>query len=172
MNTGARYLVGLIIGLLVIVSAYFGWHWQMAEVKLAASSQAEAALRIEQTQVATANAQLKTENERLKAELAKPQTVQTEPHPTILLSREDTAELRSQGLSDPVSELTADLFKRNDLIPYSGVLGGTIRSYPRLIGPRWVVASFEDGHIGGWAILKYTVTNGQINWTLMDAAKQ
>jgi hypothetical protein len=171
MNTGARYLIGLIIGLLVIVSAFFGWHWQMAEVRSAASSRVEAVLRSGQTQAATVNAQLKTENERLKAETAKLQKEQTGPHPTILLSSEDTADLQSHGLSDPVTALTADLFKRNDLIPFSGVLGGTMRSYPTLIGPRWVVASFNDGHIGGWAILKYAATNGQINWTLMDAAK-
>lgn len=70
--------------------------------------------------------------------------------------------------------LIADLQKHNELIPHRGVLGGTMGFYDpqgiRVLGPRWVLADFEDGHIDGRALLVYRIgRDGRIDWRLVDS---
>ena len=94
-------------------------------------------------------------------------------HEAIDSSERD--ELKQAGLSDPVHDLKADLQLHRELIPYPGVLGGTMGFYSdediRILGPRWVFARFEDGHIGGVMLLEYRVSGGKITWRRLAAAK-
>jgi hypothetical protein len=68
--------------------------------------------------------------------------------------------------------LAADLHRHPELIPYKGVHGGTMGFYEaasvRVLGPRWVVAPFEDGHIAGKALLRYRIrSDGKVDWQLL-----
>ncbi|HPN57965.1 MAG TPA: hypothetical protein PLU11_02290 [Chitinophagaceae bacterium] len=78
--------------------------------------------------------------------------------------------LRAKGIQHPEQEITIDLLNKPNLIPYLGVLGGTMRFGDiKLLGDRWVVAYFADGHIDGEMILRYTITKDlKIKWTVID----
>jgi hypothetical protein len=61
---------------------------------------------------------------------------------------------------------------RPDLIPYEGVLGGTMRIYaPESIyfmDEGIVAASFEDGHVAGIMTLRYTIAeDGTVDWQII-----
>ena len=84
------------------------------------------------------------------------------------------AELKEKGLADPVKDLRADLKRHPELIPHKGVLGGTMGfRFPdqiHVLSSQWVLAHFEDGHIGGQALLKFAVTDkGLISWKTVDS---
>lgn len=86
----------------------------------------------------------------------------------------EIAELKKKGLKDPVKELKADLLNRNELIPHKGVLGGTMgfltEEHIHIISSKWAAAYFEDGHINGIMLLKYSILkDGKIRWTVMDS---
>lgn len=81
---------------------------------------------------------------------------------------------RERGLQDPISNIKSDLIKHKELIPYKGVLGGTMDFYYEsmihVLTAKWVLASFEDGHIGGEMLLEYQVLkNGTISWRVIDS---
>lgn len=84
-------------------------------------------------------------------------------------------ELRHAGLADPVRDLKRDLMKHPELIPYPGVEGGTMGFYSDreigVLGPHWVMARFEDGHVGGSMLLEYQVRNGRITWRRLAASR-
>jgi hypothetical protein len=37
------------------------------------------------------------------------------------------------------------------------------------IGPSWCLAYIEDGHIGGYILLRYEITPRGIEWQLLDS---
>ena len=82
--------------------------------------------------------------------------------------------LKQKGLKDPVKDLKSDLMKRTDLIPYEGVLGGTMGFYSdeniHIVSSKWAAAYFNDGHINGIMLLKYNIQkDGKIRWYVMDS---
>lgn len=86
-------------------------------------------------------------------------------------------ELKQKGLADPIQDIVADLMQHNELIPYEGVLGGTMcLCYPdaiHVLNSRWVLAYFEDGHIAGRMLLEYEVSaGGQITWKVLAATRE
>ena len=83
-------------------------------------------------------------------------------------------QLKQKGLKDPIKDLTLDLMKHGDLIPYEGILGGTMHfffeEHIHIISSKWAAVRFEDGHIDGIMLLKYTVQKGgKIRWSVMDS---
>lgn len=79
--------------------------------------------------------------------------------------------LRREGLTvNPVEQLRDSLMARPDLIPMKGVLGGTMNFYSRedivLISPNYAFAAFDDGHIGGAMLLRFSIQGegGRIHW--------
>lgn len=74
------------------------------------------------------------------------------------------------NIGDPVKYIKKELEKRKDLIPIEGVLGGTMHfSKIALLNGKWIYAFFEDGHIGGYLLIKYSVKeNRNIKWEVMD----
>lgn len=76
--------------------------------------------------------------------------------------------LQRRGLASPVDSLKADLARHRELIPYPGVLGGTMGFYAKdrilVLDDRWVFARFEDGHVGGSLLAEYAVKDGRITW--------
>ena len=91
-----------------------------------------------------------------------------------LLSSWDIDHLERQGISNPEEDLASDLMQHKELIPYKGVMGGTMGFYSKknihVLNTRWVLASFEDGHIGGQILLEYAVSpGGEIRWKVISA---
>ena len=91
------------------------------------------------------------------------------------LRRDEIEVLKGQGLTDPVREIKADLMRHPELIPIPAVLGGQMGFYReddiRILDEHWVYAEFEDGHIGGAALLAYRVKDGHIRWTRLAAQR-
>ena len=90
------------------------------------------------------------------------------------LGAEDILALRKQGLKNPVEDIKADLLSRPDLIPQKGVAGGTMGFHSAeniyVLSPRWVLASFEDGHITGKMLLEYSVQGpAKISWKVLSS---
>ena len=70
--------------------------------------------------------------------------------------------------------LVDDLLGRAELIPFDGILGGTMGFYTPdniyILSNRWVYARFEDGHIGGEMLLEYRIeADGAISWSVLRA---
>jgi hypothetical protein len=86
----------------------------------------------------------------------------------------DVAQLQKKGLSHLEEALATDLMGHKELIPYKGIMGGTMGFYSKenihVLTPRWVMASFEDGHIGGHMLLEYAVSpGGEIQWKVISS---
>lgn len=79
--------------------------------------------------------------------------------------------LSQNGFGSP-SELLETLIGQNDLIPVEGVLGGTMRWVPSdsiVLNDQYVFGIFEDGHIMGYGLLKYSFNaNSNVVWELID----
>lgn len=88
------------------------------------------------------------------------------------LSTGDVERLRQQGLRNPETDLQNDLLrKQKSLLPTQGTMGGTmaIRDV-RILTDRYAMAYFEDGHNGGYMVLRYEVLpGGRINWRVLDS---
>ena len=106
-----------------------------------------------------------------------PDTVRVEVHtpPRDHLIRDwQIEDLERAGLKDPVPRLVRDLASHPELIPFPGVLGGTMGFYDStqipVLNDRWVYAYFEDGHISGYGLFEYSVaSNGRIRWKRVSA---
>lgn len=91
---------------------------------------------------------------------------------TISLDELSIERLTLLGYED-YSVILDDLLNHNALIPFDGVLGGSMGWQPGgsyLLNDRWAYAAFEDGHVAGYALLKYEInTDKSIKWTVIDA---
>ncbi|GAB3535440.1 hypothetical protein GCM10027443_24550 [Pontibacter brevis] len=89
------------------------------------------------------------------------------------LSESDIRRLQQKGLQNPETDLMNDLNrKQSRLIPAEGTLGGTMAIRDsRILNDRYALAYYEDGHTGGYMLLKYTVSNGNINWNVIDNSR-
>jgi len=92
----------------------------------------------------------------------------------MLMHTFEIAQLKREGLTDPVRQLREDLASHRELIPFEGVHGGTMGFYYpgsiALLDAQWVFARFEDGHIGGSCLLEYEILpGGEIKWSVIKA---
>jgi len=69
-------------------------------------------------------------------------------------------------LANSASRLRDSSEPHPELIPYEGVLGGTMRfNDVVLLQPSFVFAEFEDGHIGGAMLMEYQVLDHScVSW--------
>jgi hypothetical protein len=68
------------------------------------------------------------------------------------------AHLTRKGIKNPEEFVENALRKRTDLIPYDAVLGGTMNfGKIQLLGNKWVIADYNDGHIQGRSIYEYRI---------------
>jgi len=90
----------------------------------------------------------------------------------VVMQNTETAEVTAlvEGFG---AKLKSDLRKHPELIPYDGVLGGTMGFYDskgiRVLSGRWVFAGFDDGHINGYMLLSYRLNDGKISWEVIDS---
>ncbi len=88
-----------------------------------------------------------------------------------LFSESDINYFKKRGLRNPETELLNNLYQQHQLIPQEAVLGGRMRIWhAALLGRQWAIAYFEDGHVAGNMILRYTVTDGTIEWEVLDSS--
>ena len=93
--------------------------------------------------------------------------------PQSNLSVKEIEELKKKGLKYPIADIIIDLSNHKELIPYKGVLGGTMGFYDlkniRILSPDRIKAYFEDGHINGNILLEYQVSGGKISWKVISS---
>jgi hypothetical protein len=94
----------------------------------------------------------------------------------VLLHDLELAQLKKLGLQDPVPALKSDLAANGELLPFPGVLGGTMSFYDKegmvFLPGGYVYAPGDDGHYLVHAVLRYGVEpGGKIHWKLLDAHK-
>lgn len=71
--------------------------------------------------------------------------------------------LTRQGITNPEKFVENELKKRTDLIPSEAVLGGTMNyGKIQLLGNKWVIADYNDGHIQGRTIYEYRLNNKKV----------
>ena len=70
------------------------------------------------------------------------------------------------NVKDPENFIVNTLRERTELIPLKPVLGGTMRFVKaQLLGEKWLIAEYEDGHIRGRSIFEYHFNkDGEINF--------
>ncbi|MDX5346555.1 MAG: hypothetical protein LPJ89_02685 [Hymenobacteraceae bacterium] len=87
------------------------------------------------------------------------------------LSEGDISRLQRSGLKNPEAELQTDLLrKQRSLLPAKGTMGGTMQIRDtRILTSRYALAYFEDGHNGGYMLLRYEVKDGAITWKVIDS---
>lgn len=65
-----------------------------------------------------------------------------------------------QGIENPQKFVENALRKRTDLIPFEAVLGGTMNFVKiQLLGNKWIIADYSDGHIQGRSIYEYRLND-------------
>ncbi len=72
----------------------------------------------------------------------------------------------------PEDFLRSSLLSRQDLIPWEGVLGGTM-AIPGpesiwFLAPAWALVYVEDGHIAGYLLFRFQIRGDRVTWTLVD----
>jgi len=95
------------------------------------------------------------------------------PAASPALTDYDLRRFREKGLADPARDILLDLMARPDLIPDDPVLGGTmffVEGESLVLSDRWVLATYEDGHIRGRGLYEYEVSeDGTISWRRIDS---
>ncbi|MCC9136252.1 hypothetical protein ACFSKU_01335 [Pontibacter silvestris] len=156
----------------LFLAVYFYWQKQEAESRLA----------IADNKLTETDQQLDQQTEAvdsLEDIVIPPDTMEMVPPGGVnfvdqlgALSENDIQKLQQKGLKNPESDLMNDLNrKQSQLIPREGRLGGTMAIRDsRILNDRYALAYYEDGHNGGYMLLKYTVDNGNVNWQVLDSS--
>ena len=163
----------ILAGLFLFLAIYFYWQKNEAESRLA----------IADNQVEEIDEELSQKNEAvdsLEEMVLPPDTMELVPPGGAAfvdelgsLSESDIQRLKRQGLQNPETDLLNDLNRKQDrLLPAEGTMGGTMAIRDsRILNDRYAMAYYEDGHNGGYMLLKYTVSNGNINWKVVDSSR-
>jgi len=166
-------LLLILAAIFLFLAVYFYWQKQEAESRLAIADNklAKTDQHLEEQIEAT---------DSLEEIVLPPDTMEMLPPNSAQfvdelgsLSESDIKRLKSQGLRNPETDLMNDLNqKQNQLIPAEGSLGGSMAIRDsRILNDRYALAYYEDGHNGGYMVLKYKVNNGNITWIVVDNSK-
>ncbi|TVP83859.1 MAG: hypothetical protein EA347_11815 [Thioalkalivibrio sp.] len=80
--------------------------------------------------------------------------------------------MQRRGIARPETQLRRNLAEQPELIPHEPVLGGSMYFVPEgihVLNDRWVLATFEDGHIRGQMLLEYDVAHGNVTWQVIES---
>ena len=95
------------------------------------------------------------------------------PRPAdIGLTNAQIQAMQRRGIARPELQLRRDLAAQPELIPHDPVLGGQMHFVPEgihVLNDRWVLATFEDGHIRGRMLLEYDVLQGNVMWQVIES---
>jgi hypothetical protein len=163
----------IFVAVLLFLALYFYWK----------KNEAESRLQIADNQIEKIDREAEqetTEDGSENAMLLPPDTMDMVPPGGAAfvdelgsLSESDIQRLQGKGLKNPEADLLNDLNrKQGNLIPTEGVMGGkmAIRD-SRILNDRYAMAYYEDGHKGGYMLLKYEVKNGSITWKVVDSSR-
>ncbi len=154
----------------MFLALYFYWQKNEAESRLA----------IADHKLAETDQELEAQQETadsLDVMMLPPDTMQMTPPGGVAfedqmgaLSQSDIRKLQAKGLRNPETDLMNDLNrKQSQLIPADGTMGGSMAIRDsRILNDRYALAYYEDGHNGGYMVLRYEVNNGTISWKVLD----
>ncbi|NBI28101.1 hypothetical protein [Chengkuizengella marina] len=110
---------------------------------------------------------IKLENEKLRSEIT---DLNTDNENLQILNSGTTQTIEKIGPYNS-EEIIKDLLKHPELIPFDGVVGGTMFfNEADVLNDKWVYATYEDGHISGAGIFEYKVDqDNKIKWELVDS---
>jgi hypothetical protein len=95
------------------------------------------------------------------------------PRPAAVgLTNAQIQAMQRRGLARPDVQLRSDLAQQPELIQHEPVLGGSMYFVPEgihILNDRWVLATFEDGHIRGQMLLEYEVVHGNVVWQVIES---
>ena len=95
------------------------------------------------------------------------------PRPAAVgLTNAQIQAMQRRGLARPDVQLRSDLAQQPELIRHEPVLGGSMYFVPEgihILNDRWVLATFEDGHIRGQMLLEYEVVHGNVVWQVIES---
>ncbi|HEY4553375.1 MAG TPA: hypothetical protein VIG80_09290 [Bacillaceae bacterium] len=133
---------------------------------------------------------LEKDIEGLKTKLMLSEKARTRLDQEILKLQEENGELRTRfnldehfyraggimlekaGFGGTVEDFRAELMKQTDLIPYEGILGGTMGFREEnilVLSDKYVYAMIDDGHYMGYMLLTYEIKNGKVaKWTVTE----
>ncbi|RNI31283.1 hypothetical protein [Rufibacter latericius] len=175
-------LLLLVIAFLLFLAIFFYWKQSQAESQLAMANEKITSLE-QQVRRYTHNvpaepvAPTQSEQPELTTTPDAEEKV-TPPESTSFeeeigtLSERDVQRLKQKGLKNPEADLMNDLMrKQKSLLTTRGSVGGTMAIQDvRILNDRHALAYFEDGHNGGYLLLRYAVNNGAITWTRLDSS--
>ena len=172
-KTMRSILPWLLVATLLFLAMYFYWKKNEAESRLIIADNKLAELSDDQDFE-------QPDEDTVEDLMLPPDTIGMTPPPGSAfvdelgsLSESDIQRLKRKGLKNPESDLLNDLNrKQRQLIPVTGTLGGTMAIRDsRILNDRYAMAYYEDGHNGGYMLLKYEVSNGSITWKVVDHSK-
>ncbi|GGK64821.1 hypothetical protein ACD591_01615 [Rufibacter glacialis] len=173
-------LLLLLIAVLLFLAIFFYWKQSQAESQLVMANEKINSLEqqvLRFTQPAPIDSLRPTQS--VQPPLQSPDSVEKVPLPESTtfeeevgsLSDSDIQRLKRKGLKNPEADLMNDLMrKQKTLLTTPGTMGGTMAIQDvRILNDRHALAYFEDGHNGGYLLLRYAVNNGAITWTRLDS---
>ncbi|WP_226683453.1 hypothetical protein [Sutcliffiella horikoshii] len=98
-----------------------------------------------------------------------------EPLDPNAFPEESKIKLLELGFEGEIDEIKEQLLEQTQLIPYEPVLGGIMsfrEDRVKLLSHEWIFAPFDDGHTGGFLLIKYQMRDGKVtDWDVMDSYK-
>ncbi|MBZ4033331.1 hypothetical protein K6T82_01030 [Flavobacterium sp. 17A] len=117
------------------------------------------------------NEALKKKNDSLKRKLEiAEEAIVILQHRNIWYDAEnDNPNFKNKGIKDPEEFIITELKKRPELIPMKATLGGEMSfGAVQLLGSKYLIAFYEDGHIEGKSIYSYKLNDsGKVEFKLV-----
>ena len=129
-------------------------------------------LEQEETSLSNHNTQLQQQNSDYATQIVELKS-KIEKFEVANYDKTTMLELHRKGFTGQLQDIVVDLKMHPELIPFKGVLGGTMGFYGdndiHILTNRWVFAYFQDGHISGHLLLRYNINSGSISWEVIDS---
>lgn len=119
------------------------------------------------------NTLLKKKSDSLKAklEIAKEAIVTLQNSYDWYDDEFDNIDFKNKGIKDPKDFIVNELNKKTELIPMKPTLGGEMTfGHIQLLGSKFLIAFYEDGHVEGKSIYSYKLNDsGKIDFKLVGS---
>lgn len=87
----------------------------------------------------------------------------------------ESKSFQAMGIAHPETYIEEALRNRPSVIPLDGVLGGTMFfTNIEILGSKWIIASYEDGHIMGRSIFTYKINpkTKKVTFAVLDQVEE